>query len=232
MRTNLRLVKDTGLSSKSPYPYGGQDISIATTTDGWPQPTDDWLGYPPHCPALVLRELLGCNVIVFDAVILQCRACTHARPLLRASLYRAHARREISCDNRPVFSLSFSFSPSFSLSFLISDPRGSRALSRGGLGFFCFSDITPRCTTAFHRRARQLRSPSWSHVLSITLTRNTSRCSEPHLVLTFSLRYHLPRAVSLVSLSLFFSASTKEKIAIDDLSEIAERSKSPSRLFI
>lgn len=31
----------------------------------------------PHCPGDA-RELLACKVIVFDAVILQCRACTHA----------------------------------------------------------------------------------------------------------------------------------------------------------
>lgn len=52
-----------------------RDISSATTTAGWQARW--WFGYL-HCLMVGLRELLGCNVIVFDAVILQCRAYTHA----------------------------------------------------------------------------------------------------------------------------------------------------------
>lgn len=44
-----------------------------------------WFGYL-HCLMVGLCELLGCNVIVFDAVILQCRAYTHA------SAARGHIR--------------------------------------------------------------------------------------------------------------------------------------------
>lgn len=55
-----------------------------------------------------LRELLGCNVIVFDAVILQCRAYTHASA--------ASAARSVVITARalfpPLFPLALSSSAS------------------------------------------------------------------------------------------------------------------------
>lgn len=124
-----------------------------------------------HCLMVGLRELLGCNVIVFDAVILQCRAYTHASA---GRGHIGHIRGAKCRDNCRAF------------------PPPPSCPSAG---FFCFLDVILRCTTAFHRRAREPSAKS--HVLSITSTRNTSRCSNQRLVLTFSLCDHLPRAVSM-----------------------------------
>lgn len=49
-----------------------------------------------------LCELLACNVIVFDAVILQCRAYTHAS---RGGAYLAHPRRSVVITAAPCFSI-------------------------------------------------------------------------------------------------------------------------------
>lgn len=139
-----------------------REVFRSATMVGW------YVGGLVHLHCLGLCELLGCNIIVFDAVILQCRAYIHA------SAARGHIRyiRGAKCrDNCRAFPPS-PCSPS---------------------QFFCFLDVIPRCTTGFHRRGR--KPSAKSHVLSITSTRNTSRCSNQRLVLTFSLRNHLPRAV-------------------------------------
>lgn len=55
-----------------------------------------------------LRELLGCNVIVFDAVILQCRAYIHAST---ARGHIGHIRGAKCRDNCPCFSTASSLLP-------------------------------------------------------------------------------------------------------------------------
>lgn len=75
-----------------------------------------------HCLGDGLRELLACNVIVFDAVILQCRACTHASAA-RVTGVTGTSRRSVAIT---------------AVLFLL--PRGCRA-SR------CFFDVTPRSST-------------------------------------------------------------------------------------
>lgn len=75
--------------------------------DGWLVGSVVVCGYL-HCPVVGLRELLGCNVIVFDAVILQCRAYMHG------SAARGHIGRirGAKCrDNCPCFFAPSSPSP-------------------------------------------------------------------------------------------------------------------------
>jgi hypothetical protein len=162
MRVNLRPRRRLVMRKSDLVEEREERASLTTTTA-------DWLGAVVrcylHCPVVGLRELLGCNVIVFDAVILQCRAYTHASA---ARGHIGHIRAAKCRDNCRAF-------PS-----LPSDPAAS---------FFCFTDVISR------PRDSPPPSSAKSHVLSITSTRNTSRCFNQRLALTFSLRDHLPRRV-------------------------------------
>lgn len=88
-----------------------------------------WFGYL-HCLMVGLRELLGCNVIVFDAVILQCRAYTYA------SVGREHIGhiRGAKCrDNCRAFPPSPSCLSAGSFAFWMST-FGARQPSTAALG--------------------------------------------------------------------------------------------------
>lgn len=73
-----------------------------------------WFGYL-HCLMVALRELLGCNVIVFDAVILQCRAYTYASAArehighIRGAKCRDNCRAFPSPPSGPSAAGSFAF---------------------------------------------------------------------------------------------------------------------------
>lgn len=167
MRVNLRPRRRL-VMRKSDLVEEREERVLLTTT------TADWLGGVRcylHCPVVGLRELLGCNVIVFDAVILQCRAYTHASTARR---HIGHIRAAKCRDNCRAFP-SLSSDPAATVSFAF------RTSSRGR-------------ATALRRRAWE--SSAKLHVLSVTSTRNTSRCSNLRLALTFSLRNHLPRVIS------------------------------------
>lgn len=100
---------------------------------------------------------------------------THTRRP-RAGISAAFVARSYR-DNCPCFSVS-------SLS-----PRVARVL----LLFGCHAAVHDSPPSSRQRRAQEPSAKS--HVLSITSTRNTSRCFSQRLVLTFSLRDHLPRII-------------------------------------
>lgn len=94
-------------------------------------------------------------------------SCVHTR-VGRARPYRPHPWREVIRDNCPCFSVSF---PS------------SASVARVLLLFGCHAAVHDSPLPPL-RRAQEPSAKS--HVLSITSTRNTSRCSSQRLVLTFS----------------------------------------------
>jgi len=116
MRVNFRPRRRLVMRKSDLVEEREKRVSLTTTA----RLTGSWFGVIFIVPVVGLRELLGCNVIVFDAVILQCRAYTHASA---AREHIGHIRAAKCRDNCRAF-------PS-----LPSDPAAS---------FFCFSDVISR----------------------------------------------------------------------------------------
>lgn len=102
-------------------------------------------------------------------------SCLHTR-VGRARPYRLHPWREVIVITARCFSVSCL----------------SSGVARVLLLFGCHAAVHDSRLPPL-RRAQEPSAKS--HVLSITSTRNTSRCSSQRLVLTFSLRDHLPRII-------------------------------------